>query len=360
MTTQTPDPPSWPSIASHLELLARILDQPFTPADVERAYAFLFLPFLDYEPPTVRGRLFRQGLSLAIERLSSSEERLLCRHLLLHEERASQAARRRLAVAELSRPPFELGGVVDGAGLARLEPRAFENLARILVSRTFADEFREHFAGELNPIPPPPPPRRGMDTLSYTMIASLRDAPDPFLRKVIAIRARSVLDGLRVVALPFYWLRPEPPEPERFPAIEVITQARQHSFVGFRPDPRPKSKGWFVAIFHLGPARAAGQEFKLVYRETWSDFAPNAEENNLAYSVHGQTLRYVHLSARLPPELRPRRFRGTRFDTVSTREPEDVPVRVYHAASTLRVTAPPIHGRYALDWVDDVARPMLD
>jgi hypothetical protein len=160
--------------------------------------------------------------------------------------------------------------------------------------------------------------------------------------------------------MPFLWLRPEPPEPDLFPTVDVLTEARGHSFVGFRPDPRAKSKDWFVAIFHLGPSRAVGQEFKLVYRETWANFAPNAKENNLAFSVHAQALRHVHLSARLPPELKPRQFRGLRLDTISAREPEELPVWVYRAGATLRVEAPSPHGRYALDWVDDVARPLLE
>jgi hypothetical protein len=360
MVSQPPDRPSWPSIASHLDLLARNPEQPFTPADVERAYAFLFLPFLDYEAPTVRARLFRQGLALAIDQLPDPEQRVLCKHLLLHEGHAKTAARRRLALAELSHPPYTLGGVTDEATLARIEPRALENLARILTSESFADQFRAHFAGRVTAQPPPPPPRRIMDTLSYSVIASLRDEPEPFLRRVTAIRARSVVDGLRVIALPFLWLRPVPPEPHLFPLVDVLTESRQHSFLGFRPDPRPNSEDWFVAIFHLGPRQPAGHEFKLVYRETWADFAPNAKENNLAFSVHGQALRHVHLSARLPPELKPRRFRGKRFDTVSARAPEQLPVRVYPAAATLRVTAPSLHGRYALDWVDDAARPMLE
>lgn len=199
-----------------------------------------------------------------------------------------------------------------------------------------------------------------MDTLSYAVIAILRDEPEPFLRRMTAIRARSVVDGLRVIALPFLWLRPQPPSPDLFPAVDVLTESQKHTLVNFRPDPRPNSKDWFVAIFHLGPKRPAGHEFKLVYRETWQDFAPNAKEDNLAFSVHAQALRHVHLSARLPPELKPRRFRGARFDTVSARDPEPLPVSVYPAAATLRVTAPSLHGRYALDWIDDAARPMLE
>ncbi len=360
MVRQPPDRPSWPSIASHLDLLARNPEQPFTPADVERAYAFLFLPFLDYEPPTVRARLFRQGLALAIDELPDAEQRVLCKHLLLHEGHAKPAARRRLALAELSHPPYTLGGVTDEPTLARFEPRALENLARILTSEAFADRFRQCFADEVNAQPLPPPPRRSMDMLSYSIIASLRDEPEPFLRRVTAIRARSAVDGLRVVALPFLWLRPEPPEPDLFPAVDVLTEARKHSFVDFRPDPRPNSDDWFVAIFHLGAKHPVGQEFKLVYRETWANFPPNAKENNLAFSVHGQALRHVHLSARLPAELKPRRFRGFRLDTVSAREPEELPVSVYRAAATLRVPAPSPHGRYALDWIDDAARPMFD
>jgi hypothetical protein len=359
MTSETPDRPSWPSIAAHLDLLAANPAQPFTPADVERAYAFLFLPFLDYEPFAIRARLFRKGLALAIEKVSDKEQRLLCKHLLLHSERASTAERRRSAVAELSQPSEGLGGVVDTTGLARIEPRALGNLARILTSQSFADEFRSHFADEVSAQPLPPPPRRSMNTLSYSVVASLQDAPEPFLRKLIAIRARSAVDGLRVVALPFLWLRPEPPEPDLFPRVDVLTGIRRHSFVGFRPDPRPNSKNWFVAIFHLGPARPAGQEFKLVYRETWTNFAPNATENNLAFSVHGQSLRYIHLSARLSPELRPREFRGLRTDTATSREPEDLPTCVYRSGATLRVVAPSLYGRYALDWVDQTARPLL-
>jgi hypothetical protein len=358
MTNQTPDRPGWPSIAAHLDLLARDPNQPFTPADVERAYAFLFLPFLAYEPPTVRTRLFRQGLALAIEKLSDKEERALCKHLLLHDRRASQAARRRLAVEDLSLSEG-LGGVVDEPGMARIEPRALANLARILASDVFADEFRSRFVNEVNTLPLPSAPRRGMDTLSYSVIASLRDEPEPFLRKLIAIRARSAVDGLRVIALPFLWIRPEPPEPHLFPRIDVLTETRRHSFVGFRPDPRPTSKDWYIAIFHLGPARAAGSDFKLVYRETWDNFPPNAEENNLAFGVLGQSLRYVHLSARLPGELKPRRFRGLRVDTGMTREPEELPIGVYPTGATLRAVAPPPHSRYVLDWVDEAARPLL-
>jgi hypothetical protein len=360
MTSQAPDRPSWPSIAEHLDLLARNPNQPYTPADVERAYALLFLPFLDYEAPTVRAHLFRQGLALAIGQLSNTEERALSKHMLLHDGRASQAARRRLAITELSDPPHKLGSVVDEPSLARIEPRAFENLARILTSEVFADEFRRHFADEVSIHPLPPPPRRSMTWLSYALIASLKDEPDPFLRRVTAIRARSDVDGLRVVALPFLWIRPEPPEPHLFPTIDVLTETHKHSFVGFRPDPRPNSKDWFVAIFHLGAKRPVGNEFKLVYRETWANFAPNAKENNLAFSVHGHTLRHIHLSARLPAELKPRQFRGRRFDIVSAREPEELPVRVYPSRATLRVTAPSPQGRYALDWVDDMARPMLE
>ncbi len=360
MTSQAPDRPSWPSIAEHLDLLARDPNQPFTAADVERAYALLFLPFLDYEAPTVRAHLFRKGLALAIDGLSNAEERVLSKHMLLHDARTSAAARRRLALTELSRPPFNLGGVIDAAALGRIEPRAFENLARILISEVFADAFRRDFVGEVNIHPPSPPPRRSMTWLSYALIATLKDEPDPFLRKVTAIRARSDVDGLRLVALPFLWIRPEPPEPHLFPTIDVLTETHKHSFVGFRPDPRPNSKDWFVAIFHLGAKRPVGNEFKLVYRETWANFAPNAKENNLAFSVHGHAFRHIHLSARLPAELKPRKFRGHRFDIVSAREPEDLPVHVYSSRATLRVTAPSPQGRYALDWVDDMARPMLE
>jgi len=360
MTSQAPDRPSWPSIAEHLDLLARNPSQPFTPADVERAYALLFLPFLDYEVPTVRARLFRKGLALAIDRLSDPEEHVLAKHLLLHDGRTSQAARRRLALAELSGPPFALGGVVDAASLGRTEPRAFENLARILTSEVFADDFRAHFADEVNIHTPPPPPRRGMQWLSYSLIASLQDEPEPFLRRVTAIRARSELDGLRVVALPFLWIRPEPPEPHLFPTVDVLTETHNHSFVGFRPDPRASSKDWFVAIFHLGAKRPVGNEFKLVYREIWTNFTPNDKKNNLAFSVHGQALRSIHLSVRLPAELKPRRFRGHRYDIVSAREPEELPVNVYPSRATLRVEAPSPQGRYVLDWVDALARPMLE
>jgi hypothetical protein len=356
MTAQHPDRPLWPSIAEHLALLVRSTP-PFTPADVERAYAFLFLPFLEYETPTSRATVFRMGLEMAIEEQPDDEQRALAKNLLLHDGPASAAMRRELAVTELSRPPSNRRA--DATSLARIETRTLENLARVLVSDEFAERFRARFVDTVNAQPLAPPPRRSMTWLSYALIATLKDAPDPFLRKLTAVRARSDVDGLRVVALPFFWIRPEPPDPALFPRIDVLSKVEKHSFVGFRPDPRPTSDDWFVAIFHLGAKRPVGNEFKLVYRETWADFAPNAEENNLAFSVHGQAFRHIHLSARLPPEIKPRRFRGMRFDTASTRKPEQLPISTYRSSATLHIPHPSPHGRYLLDWIDDLARPQL-
>ena len=361
MSSLFPDKPDWSSIAAHLKMLAAEWQQPFTPADVERAYALLFLPFLDYELPAVRPRLFRLGLTLAIEKMSDPEERVVCRHFLLSEARDSLAERRRHAADELAGPPYNLGRAAKAEALARREERAFDNLALILASQAFAEEFRTHYAGRVNLEPPPTPPPRAMRYLSYAQIATLQDDNPPFLRKLISIRARSELERLRVIALPFRWIREGLPSEELYPKIDVVSD--KHSFLGIKPDPRTNSREWLAAVFHLGAPIGFGNTFKLVYKETWLEFPPNAQENNLAFRVGDVPLDHVHLSARLPKVLQARRFRGRRWDTNEPEPPtpaEEIRVQVYRSGATLHVAPSAVHSRYAVEWVDARARPMVE
>jgi hypothetical protein len=332
-------------------MLAGVTQQPFTAEDVARAYALLFLPFLEFEAVGDRAALFRHGLELALEFLGDAEERIVARAILLHPEPLSERQRRLRAREQLELPPLGLKGLTERK-VEALQKRAFGNLSRLLVSTEFATRFRSRYAGLVRNKPEAHEWIRGMEWLSYARIETW-DPSSATHHASIAIRLRSRLPGLRVIALPFLW----PPvlgpvQLERLP--EIATFSPGHSFVDFRPDPRPGDTPWFVAIFHLGRL-AMDDETKLVFREFWAGLTERPDPT-VAFRTGRQPLRTLHLSTTVPSAMRLEAARGSRWDldTPAALQADELPIVPYRGSRrlTMRVMAPASISRYAIEWLE--------